>query len=178
LRAALQTLLDRHVALRTTIVSDQGKLVTRIAAHQELCFTQPDVRGWSLAAIERQVSEDYRRPFDLERGPMLRVGLYTRQDDEHVLLLTLHHIICDAWSMWLLMHELSVLYPACLAGVAAELEPVRVQYPDYVAWQNRLLAGPEGERLWQYWRDRLGGELPVLALATAVPRISFGSIRL
>jgi amino acid adenylation domain-containing protein len=166
LRAALQTLLDRHVALRTTIVSDQGKLVTRIAAHQELCFTQPDVRGWSLAAIERQVSEDYRRPFDLERGPMLRVGLYTRQDDEHVLLLTLHHIICDAWSMWLLMHELSVLYPACLAGVAAELEPVRVQYPDYVAWQNRLLAGPEGERLWQYWRDRLGGELPVLALAT------------
>jgi amino acid adenylation domain-containing protein len=174
LRAAFQTMIDRHASLRTTFATENGKPVAVTAAHRELCFTPIDAHGWTAEDLGRRVAEDYRQPFDLERGPLLRVSLYSLNPTDHVLLLSLHHIICDAWSMWLLMDELSVLYPAILAGQcvgqSADLPPVQVQYPDFVAWQNWLLAGPDGERLWHYWRDRLAGDLPVLGLPTDRPR--------
>ena len=170
LRAALQAIVDRHAALRTTFTAEDGRAVAVTAAHQTLHLAEIDARGWTAERLEASVAADYRQPFDLARGPLLRVSLYACAPDTSVLLLALHHIICDAWSMWLLMHELSVLYPALLEGRPSGLAPVPAQFPEFVAWQDRLLAGPEGGKLWDYWRGRLDGDLPVLELPTDRPR--------
>ena len=86
------------------------------------------------------------------------------------MLLAVHHIVIDFWSLALILNELSVLYPAEKAGVTAALPPLDLQYTDYVRWQTEMLAGPEGERLWAYWRKQLAGQLPVLNLPTDRPR--------
>nr|QEO74258.1 condensation domain-containing protein [uncultured bacterium] len=177
LRAAFQTMTDRHASLRTTFATQNGQPLAVTSARQDAAVTQIDARGWTWEDLRWRVAEDYRRPFDLERGPLMRVSLYSRQDDDHVLLLALHHIVCDAWSMWVLMHELSVLYPAAAAGGAAALPPVEAQYPDFVQWQQQLLQGPEGERLWQYWRERLSGDLPVLDLPISGARPPLQTMR-
>ncbi|MGH8571270.1 MAG: condensation domain-containing protein, partial [Gammaproteobacteria bacterium] len=177
LRAALQTLVGRHASLRTTFEAEEGKPIAVVHGHRDIAFAVHDAGGWSDEELDRRVAEDYRLPFDLERGPLMRASLFQRGAASHVLMLGFHHIICDAWSMWMLMHELGVLYPAALAGRPAELPRVSVQYPDFVQWQNRVLAGPEGERLWQYWREKLSGELPVLDLPTDRPRPPAQSFR-
>ncbi|MDM0053598.1 non-ribosomal peptide synthetase/type I polyketide synthase [Variovorax sp. J22R115] len=170
LRAALHAIVERHASLRTTFEAVDGAPVARIRAHGEGWLDVIDARGWSDPTLREHAAEDYRRPFDLERGPLLRTSLFTRASDDHLLVVALHHIVCDAWSIWMLMHELGVLYPALLEGRHAGLPPVTAQYPDYVAWQRRVLDGPEGERLWHYWRDALAGELPVLDLQLGRPR--------
>jgi amino acid adenylation domain-containing protein len=170
LRAAFRMIVERHAALRTTFAVENSKPVAVVHPHQDVSLTLVDAGGWSSADLDRNVAEDYRRPFDLERGPLLRVSVFDHGDDDHVLLVTVHHIVCDAWSMWMLLHELSILYPAAVPGRGAELPLVPSQYPDFVHWQTQILAGPEGERLWQYWREKLSGELPVLDLPTSRPR--------
>ena len=177
LRSAFQAIVDRHAALRTTFAIDNRQTVAVTHARQDVALSLVDARGWTSGELERRVAEDYRQSFDLERGPLIRVSLYSQADDDHVLLLAVHHIICDAWSMWMLMHELSVLYPAAIQGRRADMSPVPAQYADFVQWQNRILSGPEGERLWQYWQGRLSGELPVLDLPMSRTRPAVPSLR-
>ena len=100
----------------------------------------------------------------------MRVTLFTRSSQDHVLLLTIHHIVCDAWSIWLLLGELRLLYPAELAGKPASLPPRERDYADYIQWQKDTLSGPEGDRLWTYWQKQLAGDLPLLDLPTDRPR--------
>ena len=126
--------------------------------------------AWSLEELQTRLLEEAYRPFDLERGPLLRVTLFTRSAREHILLLVVHHIVIDFWSLAILLDELSALYPAESAGVKAPLPPLNLQYTDYVRWQAEMLASPEGERLWAYWREQLAGQLPVLQLRTDRPR--------
>ena len=114
----------------------------------------------------RLVEEAYR-PFDLEQGPLLRATLFARSNAERILLLVVHHIVIDFWSLAVLLNELDILYPAALAGEEAALPALDAQYADYVRWQAAMLAGPEGERLWAYWREQLAGPLPVLELPTS-----------
>src|SRR6185503_6275049 len=101
---------------------------------------------------------------DLERGPLLRVYLYTCAPDDHVLLVSIHHIISDAWVLWIILDELRVLYDAALTDTLTALPPIEHSFAEYVRWQNDMLAGPEGERLGAYWRQQLAGELPMLNL--------------
>ncbi|HEY0174085.1 MAG TPA: amino acid adenylation domain-containing protein [Pyrinomonadaceae bacterium] len=115
------------------------------------------------------MAERADRPFDLAAGPLFRVSLFRRADDEHVLLLAAHHIVIDFWSLALLVSELGTLYEAGLRGEQAALPPAGL-YDDYVRRQRRALEGAEGARLWDYWRERLGGELPTLDLPTDRPR--------
>ena len=133
-------------------------------------FEETDAAAWSGDELKTRLVEDAYRPFDLERGPVLRVSLFTRSAREHVLLLAVHHIVIDFWSLALILNELSVLYPAQKAGVPAVLPPLDLQYTDYLRWQTEMLAGPQGERLWDYWRKQLAGPLPVLNLPTDRPR--------
>src|SRR5262249_44678031 len=113
---------------------------------------------------------DYLRPFDLQNGPILRVSLYTRAPEDHVLLITVHHIAVDGWSLWLLLDDLRLLYTAQVEGTAASLPRPETEYADYLRWQMDLLKGAEGERLWDYWKNQLSGELPVLNLPADFPR--------
>src|SRR5262245_18925633 len=116
MRRSFETLIARHAALRTSFpLSDDGP-VQLVKGYRDLSFRQIDASAWSEQQLRENVQGDYRQPFVLESGPLLRVSLYSHAPHDHVMLLALHHIICDAWSIWMLMHEWSVLYPAVLSG--------------------------------------------------------------
>ncbi|MGO9350966.1 MAG: amino acid adenylation domain-containing protein [Mycobacterium sp.] len=165
-RAAL-ALVDRHPMLRTTYAERDGQPVqlvhpqwpVRIARHH-LGPGEPELDEW----IRRETD----RPFDLYTGPVLRLTLLERTPEEHVLLLVLHHIAVDFWSIDVILDELRMLY-AAEHGAAPPPLPAE-SFVDYADQQTRMLAGAEGEDLWAYWRDQLAGDLPVLQLPTDRPR--------
>ena len=170
LRASIAAQIARHPVLRTTFLTSRGEPVQRVHPRGEPAFEELDAQGWSAHRLADYLAAEAHRPFDLETGPLMRVVLLTRGALEHVLLLAMHHTITDFWSLGLLLDDLAVLYPALKAGERLELAAPGLLYTDYVRWQEEMLAGPEGERLWEYWRTRLGGELPVLDLHTDRPR--------
>jgi hypothetical protein len=147
-----------------------GKPIQRVHEAQKVSFQEVESSTWSPEERETRLLEEAYRPFDLERGPLLRVTLFTRSAEEHILLLVVHHIVIDFWSLAILLDELGVLYPAESAGVKAPMPPLDLQYTDYIRWQAEMLASPEGERLWAYWQEQLAGQLPVLQLRTDRPR--------
>ncbi|HEV2735349.1 MAG TPA: amino acid adenylation domain-containing protein, partial [Longimicrobiaceae bacterium] len=172
-RAALEGALDRivarHEALRTTFAAaDDGRPVQRIAPPEESAFrlADHDLRGHADAAAElrRLVAGEARAPFDLERGPLVRGRLARLADDDHVLLLTMHHVVSDGWSVGVLLEELSVLYGALLRGEADPLPPLAVQYADYAAWQRRWVTGEVLQRQADYWKQALAGAPELLEL--------------
>ncbi len=168
LRQALQKLVARYPSLRTTFTvspTSEGP-VQCIHEQMDLDFEIIDTLDWSEESLDQRLAEDAHRPFDLEQGPLLRVRVFKRSDQEYVLLVMMHHIITDFWSLAVLVEQLSVLYPAECAGEQVALSPTHVQYTDYARWQTEMLAGPRGERLRAYWREQLSGELPVLDLPT------------
>jgi amino acid adenylation domain-containing protein len=170
LRGALGVLAGRHTALRTTFPTFRGEAVQRVHPSGGPAFEALDAEGWSDRRLSEYLAAEAQRPFDLENGPVTRVVLLARSPLEHVLLLSMHHIVTDFWSLGLMLDELAALYPALRAGETLELPAPGLPYADFARWQEGMLAGPEGERLWEYWRGRLGGELPVLDLHTDRPR--------
>ena len=170
LRRAFQALVDRHPSLRTTFEVHSDKPVQRIHEHQPVHFEETDASTWREDELQTRLVEETQRPFDLERGPVMRVSLFTRSAQEHILLLVIHHIVVDFWSLAVIMNELGVLYSAEKAGRPAALPPLDLQYTDFVRWQAEMLASPAGERLWDYWKKQLAGPLPVLNLPTDRPR--------
>src|SRR5271157_71830 len=175
LRRALQRLIDRHPSLRTTFPAHSGQPVQRVHEHLKVSFEEVDGSTWNGDELKARLLDEAYRPFDLERGPLLRVSLITRSAREHILLLVVHHIVIDFWSLAILLDELGVLYPAERYGMKAALPPLDLQYTDYVRWQAEMLAGPDGERLWAYWREQLAGQLPILDLPTDRPRPAFST---
>ena len=176
MRRAFQALVDRHPSLRTTFHEAEGRPFQRVHPRQEVSVSVVDAAGWEEAALQERLVQESHTPFDLENGPTARAVLYRRADDDHVLLFLMHHIIVDIWSLVQVTQEFSLLYAAERAGVAAPLPPAG-GYAAFVRWQAELLAGPEGERLRAYWKDRLAGELPVLNLPTDRPRPAVQSYR-
>ncbi|HLF28782.1 MAG TPA: amino acid adenylation domain-containing protein [Anaerolineae bacterium] len=170
LRSAFQTLIERHAVLRTTFALVRGEPVQRIHARPDVFFQAQAAAAWNADVLAAHLAAEAYRPFDLEHGPLLRVHLFTRSADEHILLLALHHSVTDFWSLTNLFAELGPLYRAACASAPAALPPLDVQYTDFVRWQADMLAGAEGEALWAYWKERLSGALPVLNLPTDYPR--------
>jgi amino acid adenylation domain-containing protein len=170
LRRAFQALVNRHPALRTTFRLEESEPVQVIHNHQEAFFETADASAWTWEELSAQVAAAYRRPFDLEQGPVLRANLFTTAADDHVLLLTIHHIAHDAWSLWVLQDELQALYTTELAGTPTSLTPLRHSYADHVQRQMQMLEGPEGKQLEAYWRKQLAGALTVLDLPADHPR--------
>jgi len=177
LKHAFQTLVDRHAALRTTFPVQRGKPIQRVHGAREVHFQEVEASGWSSEELETRVLDEAYRRFDLERGPLLRVALFTRSAREHILLLVVHHIVIDFWSLAILLDEIGVLYPAEKTGAQVILPPLTLRYTDYVRWQAELLASPEGDRLWAYWQQQLAGQLPVLELRTDRPRPAIPTYR-
>jgi acyl-CoA synthetase (AMP-forming)/AMP-acid ligase II/acyl carrier protein len=170
LRRALQGLVDRHAALRTTFITLDGKPAPRIHDRLDVAFDEQDVASLDEEAFRGRLEDEAHRAFDLERGPLLHARLFRRSAHESLLLISMHHIIADLWSLGVLIEELGTLYTAERAGAAAGLPPPALQYTDYARRQEEMLAGAEGERLWSYWQSRLAGELPALNLPTDRPR--------
>ena len=174
LRHSFQQLIQRHEALRTRFYERDGQAFQRVEATAD--FELPIIDLSDLPNTEREaraqeVREDQARsPFDLEKGPLLRVTLVRLGDEEHQLLVTLHHIIADGWSLNILIDEFSRLYAAAAQGQPLELPPLALQYADYGSWQRQWLAEGEGQRQLAYWKAQLGDEHPALNLATDHPR--------
>ena len=128
---------------------------------------------------EGLVTAEARRPFDLARGPLLRAGLWRLDETEHLLLLALHHIVSDGWSLGVLVREVTALYAAFAeAGQPSPLAELPVQYADFAAWQRSWLSGERaGRRSSQHWRDHLAGAPPVLELPADRPRPAVQSFR-
>ena len=120
--------------------------------------------------LRRLVSDEASAPFDLEHGPLVRGRLVRMAADDHVLLLTMHHIVSDGWSMGVLHRELGALYAAFVRGQADPLPPLPVQYADYAAWQRRWVEGDVLQRQADYWRETLAGAPELLELPTDRPR--------
>ncbi|MEV6395088.1 SDR family NAD(P)-dependent oxidoreductase [Streptomyces sp. NPDC051907] len=185
LGAALNSVVDRHEILRTTFAEADGEPLQRIAAHRaiELEAAGPlpaPADGGALSGPALQWALDWvNRPFDLGEGPLIRAALATPGPggDEHLLLLCLHHIVTDGWSLNILARELAAYYREHVTGEPAELAPLDIQYADFAEWQLDRLRGEELERQLAYWRARLGGDLPVLRMPADRPRPAVQSFR-
>ena len=176
-RRSLQQLVNRHEALRTIFPTTQGRPVLEVQENREVWFRVEDIPHWTDAEIMHRLVEEGRRRFDLERGPLHRFYLFRRSKQEHFLLLVIHHSITDFWSTAILLDEFAQLYEAERAGTEAALAPLELRYTDFIRWQAEMLAGPEGDRHWSYWKERLAGPLPELDLPTTGPRPAIRSQR-
>ncbi|HEU0052574.1 MAG TPA: condensation domain-containing protein, partial [Longimicrobium sp.] len=172
LRRALDAMLARHEALRTTFVEVDGEPVQRIAEESRFHLVEHDLDGHANAAAElrRLGAEEAGALFDLEQGPLIRGRLIRLAADEHVLLLTMHHIVSDGWSMEVLTRELGTLYGAFRRGEANPLPPLPVQYADYAAWQRKWVAGEVLREQAEYWTEALSSAPELLELPTDHPR--------
>jgi amino acid adenylation domain-containing protein len=175
LRRALSEIVRRHEALRATFPEVDGEPRQKIAPAAELGLPVEAVED--LAHARRVAEEESRRPFDLAAGPVFRARLLRCSAEEHVLLLTIHHVAFDGWSMGLLYRELTVLYRAFSLGLPSPLPEPAVQYPDFAAWQRERLTDERlaGELAW--WRDRLDGYPGYLDLPADRLRPAGGSFR-
>ncbi|MGO0684538.1 amino acid adenylation domain-containing protein [Pseudomonas fulva] len=170
LQRAMDTLLARHEALRTTFVQEDGQLYQQVQPAGAVDLQWMALPDASQPQLELAVRAEITRLFDLHQGPLMRVKVIERAIDEWVLVLTLHHITSDGWSMSLLVHEFVDLYSAFSAGHTSALQPLVVQYADYAHWQRQWLDQGEMQRQQAYWVERLGGEPVVLSLPTDHPR--------
>ncbi|GEB48128.1 hypothetical protein SCA03_06790 [Streptomyces cacaoi] len=170
LRVALQDLLDRHDELRATVRCDDDTPCMRIAAEPELPFQQVYLTARDDDEVRARMDADLRRPFDLAAGPLVRATLYTLGDGRQALLLTFHHMVFDGVSIALLLRELEDGYRAAREGLPLPQERPARTFADFVAWQRDLLAGPEGERLRDYWLGRLTGRATTVPLPLDRPR--------
>nr|WP_232106364.1 non-ribosomal peptide synthetase [Pseudomonas mendocina] len=171
LRRSFDVLIARHETLRTTFRQEAGQAIQVIHPNMVLQLDQeqgPDAADDS--AIESCIEAEIQRPFDLETGPLLRVKLLRLAVDDHVLVLTLHHIVADGWSMPILVEELVQTYAACCEGRDAGLMELPIQYADYALWQRDWMEAGERERQLTYWMTQLSGEQPMLELPTDHPR--------
>ncbi len=170
LRRAFQRLVDRHAALRTTFPAIEGEPWQVVHDHVNVAFHVEDATSWSDAKLDSRIAEETYTAFDLERDPPFRVTLLRQPHGESILLLALHHIVTDMWSLAILLSEVPKFYQAEFTGVRADLKPLRIEYTDHVSAQLEMLEGPEAERHWEFWQSQLSGDLPVLELPTDRPR--------
>ncbi|MFL6254670.1 MAG: amino acid adenylation domain-containing protein, partial [Pyrinomonadaceae bacterium] len=180
LRRALTEIVRRHEALRTHVEQTGGQIVQVVDPPCELPLPVEQIAGANESERHRQVEwwmqQDAHTPFDLGRSPLVRARLLRLDAQEHVLLLTMHHVVTDGWSMGVLNRELGVLYEAYAKGEESPLPELEIQYADFAAWQREWLTGEVMESELSYWRRQLSGVEP-LELPTDRPRPAVQSHR-
>ena len=177
---SVKQIVNRHEILRTRFEMKQRTPVQIISDEMELAIETVDLRGWGEEDREeearRVAREEGGRLFDLKVGPLLRVKLLQVGEEEHVLVVVMHHIVSDAWSMGILVREFSELYGAYVEGREPELEELNVQYVDYSVWQREWLQGELLKEQLGYWKRQLA-EVPILEVPTDRPRPTMESHR-
>ncbi|HUI10515.1 MAG TPA: condensation domain-containing protein, partial [Bacteroidota bacterium] len=163
---ALNALALRHEILRTTFRDEGGTPVQVVHPAADVHVEVVDARGGPVPeeSATRLLHTEAHRGFDLERGPLMRATLVRLGDAEWMLIVVFHHIVFDGWSEGIFFRELSAFYEAASGGTAAALPDLPIQYGDYVLWQRERLQGETLEQQLGYWREKLGGALPVLEL--------------
>ncbi|MEG3973727.1 amino acid adenylation domain-containing protein [Microcoleus sp. herbarium8] len=178
---AWQNIVNRHPILRTTYTAAEGKIFQVIHEQLNLPLQEIDASHWTENEFKEIFFLEAERLFNLEKEPAWRVTLFTRSEQEHIFLLTMHHIASDLWSSDLLFNELRLWY----AAETEQLSPQQVEdflpknlpYTDFVHWQSEMLSSPKAEKHWEYWQKQLAGDLPILNLPTDRPRPPIQSFR-
>ena len=174
LERSLREIVRRHEVLRTSFPTVEGVAVQVIAPVLEVGLPVVELQGLGDGErdteVRRLAAAEARRPFDLARGPLLRVYLLKLGEEDHGLLLMLHHIIADGWSREVFVRELSALYPAFSTGRPSPLAGLPIQYADFAAWQRGWLQGAVLEEQLGYWQQQLAGAPGLLELPTDRPR--------
>ena len=181
LEQSLNEILRRHEVLRTCFKTVEGRPVQVISPATPLSLPVIDLSELPQATQEAKVRQlaiaHAQQPFDLDTAPMLRVKLLRLSQQEHVALFVMHHIVCDGWSTDVLVRELSALYKVFSTGQPSPLPELPIQYVDFAVWQRKWLQGEVLEKQLAYWKQQLGGNLPVLQLPTVRPRESVKTSR-
>ncbi|HEX5882907.1 MAG TPA: amino acid adenylation domain-containing protein [Pyrinomonadaceae bacterium] len=172
LQASFEEIIRRHEVLRTTFILVDGEPVQVMSPPSPAVLSLIDLSQLTDRETEarRLAREEAQKPFDLERGPLMRTTLLRLSSECHLLLVTLHHIVADGWSMTLLVQELGALYAGYRRGEPARLAELEVSYADYALWQREWLTSERLKKQSAYWREQLRGELPVLQLPLAKAR--------
>jgi len=162
LQRAVDEIVRRHETLRTTIAEEEGEAWQRIAPAMSIPVTVVDLAAQpdAQARLDALIAEEARAPFDLDRGPLLRITVYALGDGRYVVLMLAHHITVDGWSLGLFWQELLALYDAFLAGRPSPLPELAIQYADFSEWQHEQLRGPRLKADLDYWREHLAGVEP------------------
>jgi amino acid adenylation domain-containing protein len=185
LAQSLVEIVRRHETLRTTFaIASRGALaiadrqvVQKIAQQPILPFSAVDLRKLSESKTERKalaqrfVSEEKNQPFDLEQSPLLRIKLLRLSDAEHLLIITIHHLVCDGWSVGVFLQELTKLYAAFCHGQPSPLPDLPIQYADFAHWQQQWVTRPAFVSDLNYWKQQLGNSKLLLQLPTDRPRL-------
>ncbi|RKI51412.1 amino acid adenylation domain-containing protein, partial [Corallococcus sp. AB049A] len=171
---ALNEIVRRHESLRTTFELHEGQPVQRIHPHARLPLADVNLVGLASEEQEKEVRRrlavELEEPFHLNKGPLIRAGLLQLGSTEHVLLITMHHIVSDGWSLGVLIREVGALYAAFAEGRPSPLPELSLQYAGYAAWQRGWLQGDTLQKEVDFWRKKLAGAPPVLELPTDRPR--------
>jgi pristinamycin I synthase-3/4 len=170
LQNALDVLVQRHEVLRTSFPSVDGNPLQLIAAAASIAIDAIDMQNSNDSALQNKLAQLAQAPFNLSEGPLFRAHLICTDENEHILILVMHHIISDGWSLNIMFRELVLAYESACAGQRVELPPLPIQYADYATWQRQWLTGDELDRQVNYWRDQLTGAPAKLELPTDKPR--------
>jgi hypothetical protein len=157
LEKTLEELLRRHESLRSRFREADGRIFAEISPHRPFALSVVEIRGTASRNVEaealRMAREEAELPFDIGRGPIVRAKLLRLDAEDHILLLTMHHIVSDAWSAGVLFREVGALYGAFSSGKSSPLPGLPIQYADFAAWQRRWLRGEVLEKQLSYWRS-------------------------
>jgi hypothetical protein len=174
LERSFSEILRRHEALRTTFPVIDGRPIQLVGAAQALPLPLIDISHVKAeeqdAEVQRILNEVQENPFDLAKGPLVRVHVVRLGDEDHAVLVVMHHIVSDGWSMAIFMQEMLTLYQAFSQGRGSPLPELPIQYADYAQWQREWLSGEVLEEKLSYWREQLEGAPAVLDLPTDFPR--------
>ncbi len=179
LETALSTVVNRHESLRTTFQMEGAQPVQVAGPENGLPLARIDLsqidRDRREGELERLASDEAKRPFDLEKGPLVRATLVQMEPASFALLLTMHHIVCDGWSIGVFIREAGAIYESLVRGEQVKLPALTVQYADYSVWQQEQAQASEEKLAW--WKERLAGTLPALELPVDRPRPAQPSFR-
>jgi amino acid adenylation domain-containing protein len=176
LERCFKEIIRRHDSLRTTFELNRATGDTEQVIHHSTPFHLESMdlsdipEGQRLERARARANDESQSPFNLSTGPLLRASLIRLADNDHVLLITIHHIVSDGWSVGVIIKELKAHYEAFARGEKSSLPELPIQYADFAHWQRNRMQGEVLERQLVYWRKQLGGRLPVLELPTSGPR--------
>ena len=170
MKKAFALIFERHPMFAVTYSIQNGEPVQTLHRNKAFDFREHDCSKLNDKQLKELIAEHANRPFNLERGPVVRLELFKTSDNAHVALLSMHHIVSDAWSVAVMMQDLIEYYFSFKAGKAPKVESLAASYADFVNWEIAHLQSEAGDQMLEYWKDHLAGAPPVIDLPTDRPR--------
>ncbi|MDF1812116.1 MAG: amino acid adenylation domain-containing protein [Verrucomicrobiales bacterium] len=172
MKKAFGLLFERHPMFDVSFTTRNGEPVQMLQHNRAFDFREHDCSNLDDEQLKELITEHANRPFNLERGPVVRLELFKTADKAHVALLSMHHIVSDAWSVAVMMQDLIEYYFSFKGGITPKVEPQEASFADYVNWEIAHLESESGDRMLEYWKDHMAGAPPVIDLPTDRPRPS------